>query len=152
MVAASTLPTVGDEATEDSLRLATGTAIPMVELSWRFSSAGGPGGQHVNTSNTRAEVRFDIARSPSLPEEARERLVARLGPVISVVAGDRRSQLRNRELALQRLRRRLDDALRVDPPRRATRPTSGSQRRRLDAKRRRAETKRQRRPGGDDDG
>ncbi len=152
MVAASTLPTVGDDATEDVLRLATGPAIPMVELSWRFSSAGGPGGQHVNTSNTRAEVRFDVARSPSLPEESRERLVARLGPVVTVVAGDRRSQLRNRELALQRLRRRLDEALRVDPPRRATRPTSGSQRRRLESKRRRAETKRQRRPGGDDDG
>lgn len=150
MVAAGTLPAVGDDSVGEVLRMASGVSIPLVELSWRFSTAGGPGGQHVNTSNTRAEVRFDVAGSASLPEETRARLLDSLGPVVTVVAGDRRSQARNRELALQRLARRLDDALRVDAPRRPTRPTAGSRRRRLEAKRRRAETKRQRRAGDED--
>ena len=90
--------------------------IPLDELEWRFSSSGGPGGQHANTSNTRAEVRFDIANSPSLGPRQRARLLEKLGPVVRVVADDERSQLRNRELALQRLGDRLREALKVERP------------------------------------
>ena len=131
----------------------TGTcAIPLDELEWRFSGPGGPGGQHANTSNTRAEVRFDVAGSPSLTESQRARLVERLGPVVRVVAADTRSQARNRELATSRLRERLSEALRTPRARRATAPTAAGRRRRLDAKRRRSDLKRQRRtrPGPED--
>jgi ribosome-associated protein len=124
----------------------TGTcAIPVEELEWRFSGPGGPGGQHANTSNTRVEVRFDIAASPSLGAQQRTRLLERLGPVVRVVAADTRSQARNRELALSRLRERLAAALRTPRPRRATAPSAASRRRRVEAKRRRGDLKRQRR-------
>jgi ribosome-associated protein len=124
--------------------------IPLDELEWRYSTAGGPGGQHANTSQTRADVRFDIAGSPTLPEWARERLLAKLGTTVEAGAGERRSQARNRELAAERLEARLAAALIPDRPRRPTRPTQASKRRRLDAKRRQSETKRQRRHPGDD--
>ncbi|MDQ1518292.1 MAG: ribosome-associated protein [Actinomycetota bacterium] len=126
--------------------------LRMDELDWRFSASGGPGGQHVNTANTRAEVRFDIAGSPSLGPRQRARLLERLGPEMRVVASDERSQLRNRELALERLRSRLADALRVEKPRRPTKPTKGAKERRLEDKRHRSETKRRRqgRPGSDE--
>ena len=124
----------------------TGTcAIPLDELEWRFSGSGGPGGQHANTSNTRVEVRFDVARSPSLGPRERTLLLERLGPVVRVVAADTRSQARNRELALERLRDRLASALRTPRARRPTRPSATARRRRVDAKRRRGELKRQRR-------
>lgn len=132
-----------------ALRVAPGVEIPEAELLWQFSASGGPGGQHVNTANTRAAVRFDVAASPSLPAWARDRLLERLGSVVQVAASDRRSQARNRQLALDRLGARLADALRTRPPRRPTRPTAASQRRRLEAKRRQAERKRQRRAGDD---
>ncbi|HUJ67169.1 MAG TPA: alternative ribosome rescue aminoacyl-tRNA hydrolase ArfB [Acidimicrobiales bacterium] len=131
-----------------TLTIAPGIAIPERELAWRFSASGGPGGQHVNTSNTRAEVTFDVAGSPNLPDWARERLMSRLGPVVSVAASDRRSQTRNRELALARLAARLQSALDVAPPRRPTRPSLATQRRRIEAKRRRGQLKRDRRSGG----
>lgn len=136
-------------AADQELRIAPGVAVPLDELGWRFTSAGGPGGQHVNTSNTRAEVVFDAAGSPTLPRWARELIVTRLGPVVTVSAGDRRSQARNRALALERLAERLTSALRVDKPRRATRPSMASQRRRIEEKRRRGDLKR-RRAGLDD--
>ena len=129
---------------EQELRIADGVAVQVAELEWRFSSAGGPGGQHVNTSNTRAEVVFDAAGSSSLPEWARERIVSRLGPTVTAVAGDRRSQARNRELALERLAERLREALRVQATRRPTHATKASQRRRLEEKKRRGEVKRRR--------
>ena len=131
----------------------TGTcAIPLDELDWRFSGSGGPGGQHANTSNTRVEVRFDVAGSPSLSPSQRARLLDRFGPVVRVVAADTRSQARNRELALSRLRERLADALRTPRARRATAPSAAGRRRRLEAKRRRGDLKRQRRmrPGPED--
>jgi ribosome-associated protein len=134
----------------DRLRPANGVAIPLEELEWRYSTAGGPGGQHANTSQTRADVRFDIAGSPSLPEWARQRLLSKLGAVAEAGAGERRSQARNRELAAERLEARLTAALVPERPRRPTRPTQASKRRRLDAKRRQSETKRQRRSPGDD--
>ena len=120
--------------------------IPLAELDWRFSASGGPGGQHANTANTRAEVIFDVANSPSLGPRQRARLLERLGPVVRVVADDERSQARNRQLALDRLAARLRDALKVERPRVATRPSAGARARRLDAKRRTGERKRQRRP------
>jgi len=124
-------------------------AIPLRELQWRFSASGGPGGQHVNTANTRAEVTLDLAGSPSLPAWARQRLVERLGRAVTVAASDRRSQARNRALALARLRGRLADALEETAPRRPTRPTAASQRRRLEAKRRQGVRKRERQAGPD---
>jgi ribosome-associated protein len=119
--------------------------IPLSELQWRFSRSGGPGGQHANTADTRVEVVFDIAGSPSLGPIQRSRLLAKLGPELRVVAADERSQVRNRALALERLRDRLAGGLHVERPRRPTKPTRASQERRLQAKRRRSETKRLRR-------
>src|SRR5471032_2794506 len=85
--------------------------IPIDELEWRFTGSGGPGGQHANTANTRVELRFDIAGSPSLGPRQRARLIEKLGPTVWVVASDERSQTRNRSLALERLAARLADAL-----------------------------------------
>jgi ribosome-associated protein len=130
------------------LRVSRTCRIPLDELDWRFNASGGPGGQHANTANTRAEVRFDIANSRSLGPRQKARLLERLGPSVRVVASDERSQLRNRELALDRLRSRLAQALRVDRERRPTAPTAGASRRRVDSKRKRGEVKRLRRPPG----
>lgn len=127
------------------LRVSSSLSIPLAELSWRFSRSGGPGGQHANTADTRAEVRFDVAGSPSLGPRQRARLLERLGEEVRVVASDERSQARNRDLALGRLADRLADGLRVQTPRRATRPTRASVQRRLDDKRRRASRKKDRR-------
>jgi ribosome-associated protein len=142
------------DSSPEVLVVAPGVGIPRHELMWRFSASGGPGGQHVNTSNTRSEVRFDAAGSPSLPEWARRRIVEHLGPVVTATASDSRSQARNRALALDRLTARLSRALRVATPRLQTRPTMASQRRRLEAKRRQSERKQRRRfkPGPDDGG
>ena len=125
--------------------------IPLDELEWRFSASGGPGGQHANRSNTRVEIRFDVASSPSLGPRQRARLLEKLGPSVRVVVDAERSQSRNRTLALSRLAERLAAALRVERPRTATRPTAGSRERRLAEKRRRSEQKQQRqRPRADD--
>ena len=115
--------------------------IPEEELVWRFSTSGGPGGQHANTANTRVELRFDVAASPSLGPRQRARLLERLGPVVRVVASDERSQARNRQLALDRLRSRVAEALRVPRERRPTAPSARARRSRLDEKRRRSEVK-----------
>lgn len=132
------------------LRVSPTLVIPIAELAWRFSRSGGPGGQHANTADTRVEVRFDIAGSPSLGPRQRARLLERLGDEVWVVASDERSQARNRELALRRLADRLAAALRVEAPRRATRPTKASVQRRLQDKRRRANRKADRRPPSPD--
>lgn len=124
--------------------------IPEDELSWSFTGSGGPGGQHANTANTKAEVRFDIAGSRSLGPRQKQRLLERLGPSVRVAASDRRSQAQNRELALERLRSRLAEALRVAKPRHDTRPTQASKQRRLDEKRRRSDIKRSRSDRADD--
>jgi ribosome-associated protein len=131
---------------EGMLRVTRSCLIPLSELEWRFTPSGGPGGQHANRSNTRAEVRFDVAASPSLLEVHRARLLERLGPVVRVVADDERSQLRNRDLALGRLQARLAEALRVERTRRPTAPTRGSKLRRLETKKRRSDVKKMRRP------
>ena len=127
------------------LRVSPTLVIPLAELTWRFSRSGGPGGQHANTSDTRVEVRFDIAASPSVGPRQRARLREKLGDEVWVVVSDERSQARNRELALRRLADRLADALRVQTPRRATKPTRASVQRRLTDKRRQAGRKADRR-------
>jgi ribosome-associated protein len=132
------------------LEVTRSVRVPMAELSWRFSRSGGPGGQHANTADTRVEVVFDVAGSPSLGPVQRRRLLERLGPEVRVVASDERSQARNRRLALERLRSRLAEGLRVTPPRRPTRPTAAADARRLEAKRRRGDLKRARRAPEDD--
>ena len=120
-------------------------AIDLDEVEVRFTRSGGPGGQHANKTSTRVELRFDIVGSPSLDESQRARLRARVGDEVRVVADDERSQVRNRAIAVERLRARLAAGLRVERRRRATRPTRGSQLKRLEGKRRTADTKRQRR-------
>jgi ribosome-associated protein len=133
------------------LRVTPSCSIELSELEWRTSRSGGPGGQHANTSDTRVEVRFDIAASPSLGPRQRARLLERLGAVARATASDSRSQARNRDVALERLRTRLSEGLRVETPRRATRPTKAARKRRVEAKRRRSEIKRGRgRPSLDD--
>ena len=137
-------------AEEDALRVTASVLIPAHELSWTFGPSGGPGGQHANRAHTRAEVRFDVEASGSLSQYQRQRIIDRLGSVVTVSADDERSQLRNRRLALERLRQKLAGALRVETPRRPTRPGRGAVERRLDAKRRQAARKRDRRGGFDD--
>lgn len=132
------------------LRLRGGLVIDEAELVWRFSRSSGPGGQGVNTADSRVELLLDVASSPSLApyrDRALERLSARLSDgVLTVTASEHRSQLRNREAALQRLAGLLSEAIAPPPrPRRPTRPTRASVDRRLAGKRRRSELKRQRR-------
>jgi ribosome-associated protein len=130
----------------ERLRITRTCVIAPEELEWRFSSSGGPGGQHANTSNTRVELLFDIEGSASLGPRQRARLMERLGPRVRVVASERRSQLQNRELAIERLRERLAAALHVDPPRVATRPSRTAKRVRVEQKRRVSQLKKTRRP------
>ena len=136
----------------EDLQIGRGVVIPAGELDWRFSASGGPGGQHANTSNTRAEVVFDIAASPSLPDAIRERLLAKLGPEAVAISSEQRSQYQNRRAALQRLEAMLRRAMVVPRKRVATKPTLGSKQRRLDDKRQQSERKanRQRPPRSDD--
>jgi ribosome-associated protein len=134
------------------LRVSRSLSIPYAELAWRTSTPGGPGGQHANRTSSRVEVRFDVSSSPSLGPRQRARLLDRAGPVVRAIAGDERSQSRNRQIALDRLRDRIADALRVEPARLPTKPTRSSARRRLDDKRRRSEAKRRRSASVDLDG
>jgi ribosome-associated protein len=132
-----------------------GVVIPPPELSWRFSRSPGPGGQSVNTADSRVELSFDLAATAALPPVLKDRalraLAGRLtGGVLTVVASEHRSQLRNRQAAASRMSALLTDATAPPPaPRRATRPSRGARERRLAAKRHRSEIKRLRRP---DDG
>jgi ribosome-associated protein len=137
------------DASEDVLRVTRSCAIPLSELRWRFSRSGGPGGQHANTADTRAEVIFDVSASTALGPRQRARLLEKLGPEVRVVASDERSQARNRELALRRLADRIAGALHVEAPRRPTRPTKASKERRLADKKRRSERKQSRRDLGE---
>lgn len=138
-------------AIEDPLRIDRSLAIPLAEIELRASRSSGPGGQHANVTASRVEASFDVAGSPSLSDRQRELMLARLGARVTAVAQDTRSQARNRELALERLRERLAGALVVRAKRRATRPTRAARERRLAGKRRRGEVKRERRrPPGDE--
>ena len=125
--------------------------IPEAELVERFSASEGPGGQHANKASTRVELTWDIESSVAVSEADRRRLVAALGPTARIVADDKRSQARNRDIAQQRLAQKIREALVVAKPRRATRPSRNSQRRRVEGKRKDAQTKRLRqRPRYDD--
>jgi ribosome-associated protein len=141
----ATRPRYRPAAMDDPLRIGRNAAIPLSEIELRTSRSSGPGGQHANVTASRVEAVFDVCASQSLTEEQRNRISARLGPVVRAVAQDTRSQLRNRELALERLRGRLEAALAVQRPRRATRPTAAARRRRADSKRKRGELKKLRR-------
>lgn len=136
---------------DDDLVVTGSVRVPRRELEVSFSTSGGAGGQHANRNATRVEIRFDVATSEAFSASQRQRVIERLGPIVRVVADDQRSQTRNRELAEQRLADRLRSALHVERPRRPTKPTKGSKRRRVDAKKRRSETKRQRRRPTHDD-
>ena len=131
-------------------------SVPEAELSWRFSRSSGPGGQSVNTTDSRAELSFDLARAASVPSQLRERALDRLtgrlvDGVLTVAASEHRSQLQNREAAEQRLAQLLREAVAAPPPpRRATRPTRGSKERRLEGKRQRSALKRGRGSSGED--
>jgi ribosome-associated protein len=115
------------------------------EIAFRFSRSSGPGGQHAQKSSTRVEALFDVEDSSGLTEAERKRVLTKLGPVVRAVAQDERSQLRNRELATERIVEQLREAVKVRRKRKATKPTAASQERRLDEKKRRGRTKRLRR-------
>jgi ribosome-associated protein len=138
-------------AMEDPMVVTRDVAIPLREVVIRTSRSSGPGGQHANVTASRVEATFDVAASPTLTDAQRQRVMARCGPVIRAVAQDARSQARNRELALERLRDRLARALHVPRPRHATRPSKASRVRREQSKRRQAQRKSdRRRPRADD--
>ena len=136
------------------LRVAAAWTVPEAELGWRFSRSSGPGGQSVNTTDSRAELSFDVARSTSVPEHLRPRALARLegrlvDGVLTVAASEQRSQLQNRDAAERRLAQLLREAVAPPPKvRRPTRPTRGSVERRLQTKALRAGLKAQRRRPG----
>lgn len=137
------------------LQVTSRLTVPETELSWRFSRSSGPGGQSVNTSDTRAELSYDVARSPTLPEHLRTRVLERLAGrlvdgVVTVAASEQRSQLQNREAAERRLAELLREAIAPPPAsRRPTQPTRGSKERRLEGKRQRSDVKRMRRSTDD---
>jgi ribosome-associated protein len=140
----------GPARRSDDLVVSGSLRIPAAELDVRFSTSGGPGGQHANKAATRVEIRFDVDGSPSLTPHQRERLLERLGATVRVVVDEHRSQTRNKTVALERLGERLAAALRTEAPRRPTRPGRGAKERRLQAKRQRGETKAGRRRPHDD--
>ena len=129
----------------DDLRVNGGLTIPGTELAERFMPSGGPGGQHANRSNTRVELRFDVAASTTLSDSQRRRITEVLGDDVRVVVDDERSQHRNRDIARDRLAGRLRNALRRETRRRPTKPSRGARERRLKEKKRRSEIKAQRR-------
>src|SRR5918994_1377313 len=114
----------------DFLHIRPGLALPMSEIELRTSRSSGPGGQHANVTASRVEAAFDVAASPTLSDEQRARISAKLGPRVTASAQDTRSQHRNREIALERLAERLAHALEVRRPRTRTRPTKASRQRR----------------------
>jgi len=132
--------------TPESIRVTRSVLIPRSEIALRTSRSSGPGGQHAQKTETRVEARFEVEQSAALTEAQKRRVVAKAGPVLRAVAQDERSQLRNRELAVERLVDQLRGALRVERRRRPTRPPPQAEARRLEEKRRRARVKRSRRP------
>lgn len=134
--------------TEDQVLINDQVAIPLGELSFRYARSSGPGGQHVQRTETKVELLFDLAGSPSLSEEQRRLAMSRLASrldqqgVLHLMSQAGRSQLENRADVLERFRRLLAAALRPPKPRRATRPTAAARRQRLEGKRRRGQAKR----------
>jgi ribosome-associated protein len=135
----------------ESIRVTRSVSLPLSEVEFRVSRSSGPGGQHAQTSETRVEARLDVEATSALTETQKRRVIAKAGSVLTAVAQDERSQARNRELALERLRARLSHALEVPRARRATKPTAASKARHVEAKRRLSRRKRDRRRPVDDD-
>jgi ribosome-associated protein len=136
----------------DELRIDDRLSIPLAEIELRASRSSGPGGQHANVTASRVEAVFDVEASRTLDDRQRDGLLARAGATVTAVAQDARGQSRNRELALQRLARKIAAALEIPRNRRPTRPSKGARRRRLEQKRRIGERKRgRRRPGAEGD-
>jgi ribosome-associated protein len=133
----------------ESIRVTRSVSVPVSEIEMRVSRSSGPGGQHAQKSSTRVEAVFDVEASEALSEVQKRRVIARAGEVLRAVAQDERSQLRNRELAVERLVEKLRAALAVPRRRVPTRPTARARERRIAAKKRRGETKRLRRPPTD---
>ena len=133
----------------ESIRVTRTVALPPGEITLRTSRSSGPGGQHAQKSETRVEAIFDVESSPSLSDAQKKRVLAKAGPVLRAVAQDERSQLRNKELAIERVVESLREALRVPRHRVPTRPSKAAKERRLEGKKRRGDTKRLRRPPGD---
>jgi ribosome-associated protein len=129
----------------DAIRVTRSVLLPLAEIELRFSRSSGLGGQHANTAETRVEAILDVEASSALTDVQKRRVVAKAGATLRAVAQDERSQLRNRELAVERLAGQLRDALKVQRRRLATKPTTASRERRLDAKKRRSTTKKLRR-------
>jgi ribosome-associated protein len=121
-------------------------AVPLSEIELRTSRSSGPGGQHANVTASRVEALFDLSESTVLSDDQRQRLRARYGDRVTAVAQDVRSQARNRDLALERLRDKLAAGIAVPKRRRPTKPSKAARERRLEAKRRRSKRKRARRP------
>ena len=118
-------------------------SIPDTDLTWRFSRSSGPGGQNVNTSDTRVQLSFDLAGSEAFPDELKQRMLLRLGDQVVIVASEYRSQLRNRRAAASRLGELLEQAMKPPPPPRVpTKPSKAAQQRRIHQKKKRGETKR----------
>ena len=133
----------------ESIRVTRSVSVPLVEIELRTSRSSGPGGQHAQKSETRVEAVFDVEASQALSAAQKRRVLAKAGATIRAVAQDERSQLRNRELALERLTERLREALHVERRRVATKPSRAAVERRLEGKRRRSATKRRRRAADD---
>jgi ribosome-associated protein len=136
---------------DDPVPIRPGVAIPLAEIDLRASRSSGPGGQHANVTASRVEAVFDVPASASLTDAQKRRVADRIGELVIAAAQDTRSQARNRELALERLRDRLAGALAVERRRRPTRPTRASQERRIEEKRLRGARKRSRRRPSDED-
>jgi ribosome-associated protein len=130
----------------DAIRVTRSVLLPLGEIELRFSRSSGPGGQHASTSETRVEAILDVEASSALSEAQKRRVTAKAGPTLRAVAQDERSQLRNRELAVERLVEQLRRALKVERRRVPTKPTAAARERRLEAKKRRSQTKKLRRP------
>jgi ribosome-associated protein len=135
---------------DDGIRVTEDTVIPLAEIELRASRSSGPGGQHANVTASRIEAVFDVEASAALDDRQRELLLRKLGERVTAVAQDARSQARNRELALERLREKLAEGLRRPRPRRSTKPSRGARERRLEQKRRTSERKARRRPPSED--
>ena len=130
----------------ESIRVTRSVLLPLSEIEFRVSRSGGPGGQHAQKSETRVEAVFDVEASTTLTDMQKRRVVSRVGEVLRAVAQDERSQLRNRELATDRLVEKLRQALAVPRKRVATKPSAAARERRREKKRRRSRTKALRRP------
>jgi ribosome-associated protein len=130
----------------ESIRVTRSVTLPRSEIELRFSRSSGPGGQHAQKTESRAEAVFDVEASAALTETQKRRVIAKAGPVLRAVAQEERSQWLNRERAIERVADQLREALKVERRRRPTKPTAAAKERRLEQKRRRSQTKRLRQP------